>query len=219
MGKIKNITGETFGVLRVVSFAGVTPDAKRLALWNCACACGMEVIVAGAALRSGKRKSCGCLLRRHIHAQTLQQTRHGCCARTAVTGAWRSWKSMHDRCKANHKSHKSYYDKGITVCDRWQVFENFYADMGDRPEGTTLDRIDNSKGYTPENCRWADAYTQANNRSSRRLYQAFGKALTLLEWAKDPICIVSFAALHRRVHLYGVHIDEALTLPKGSKLK
>lgn len=81
------------------------------------------------------------------------------------TGAYRSWLSSRRRCKERKADYsKNYYDRGIKVCKRWEKFENFYADMGDRPKGCSLDRIDNLKGYSKSNCRWADRTTQALNR-------------------------------------------------------
>lgn len=80
------------------------------------------------------------------------------------SGSHRTWKIMKQRCKKNHEHHKYYFDKGITVGDRWVNFENFYEDMGDRPKGCTIDRIDNNKGYFKENCRWSDSRTQKLNK-------------------------------------------------------
>lgn len=78
-----------------------------------------------------------------------------------------------------------YFDRGITVCPRWKSFENFIADMGDRPEGTTLDRIDNDKGYEPSNCRWADGRAQRRNRRDMKLYTYAGKTMCLTDWMRE----------------------------------
>ena len=85
------------------------------------------------------------------------------------TIGYRSWTSMHERCRRDgrHNTHR-YKERGITVCERWSDFKNFIADMGERPNGSSLDRIDNSKGYSPDNCRWATAKEQANNRQPRK---------------------------------------------------
>jgi len=94
---------------------------------------------------------------------------------------YESWEAMHARCK----KHPHYLKLGIAVCERWCSFEAFYADMGDRPEGMTLDRIKGKFGYSPGNCRWATAKTQCNNTSRNKYVTAFGKTQTVAEWAVE----------------------------------
>lgn len=85
---------------------------------------------------------------------------------------YRTWKAMRWRCSSKNPHRNRYYDRGITVCERWSSFDNFYEDMGKRPEGDySLDRKDNDKGYSPENCRWADRITQTNNTGRTNYFE------------------------------------------------
>jgi hypothetical protein len=93
---------------------------------------------------------------------------------------------MVQRCTSpNNQNYAQYGGRGVTVCDQWLTFANFLADMGDRPEGKTLDRIDNSKGYEPGNCRWATRKEQQRNRRSNRLLTHAGQTKTMAQWAED----------------------------------
>lgn len=176
MSKRIDLTGQQFGRLSVIAVTG--PRDGRL-YWHCRCECGTELEVAGGNLRSGNSTSCGC--------KTVQRMRNNPPARRhGYTGlpTWNSWQSMIQRC--NNSQWKHYHGRGITVCERWQVFENFLADMGERPPGTTLDRIDNEGNYEPGNCRWADHRTQLNNRSNFNRHLTFeGRTQTMAEWARE----------------------------------
>lgn len=124
--------------------------------------------------------------------------------------AYSSWAAMLTRCrnKANH-AYANYGARGVSVCKRWLTYANFYADMGPRPEGTTLDRIDNSKGYFPGNCRWADWVTQIRNSGHVRPITFQGRTMLLTDWASElGMCS---STLHLR--LKKLSVEDALTRP------
>lgn len=122
-----------------------------------------------------------------------------------------SWDAMKQRClNPNHWRYSSYGGKGITICTHWLVFENFLADMGERPKGTTIDRIDNSKGYSPENCRWATPSEQNYNQEKKYIVLN-GRRQTLADWAKE--LDLTKSAICRRV-AQGWSLAEALTIPR-----
>lgn len=101
------------------------------------------------------------------------------------TPVYKTWCSMIARCNPNNKKDAKYYsDRGITVCDRWKNFINFYADMGDRPEGMTIERIDNNKGYQPDNCKWSTRKEQNRNMRSTRIIEFNGTSMCLTDWAE-----------------------------------
>ena len=110
---------------------------------------------------------------------------HGHSFRGAITLTYKKWTGMHRRCRGHNPKDLAYYgEKGIGICDRWKSYESFLADMGACPPGMTLDRIDNSKGYEPANCRWASTQVQANNRSIAKVLTFKGESLNLTEWAR-----------------------------------
>lgn len=129
--------------------------------------------------RSGRLDSCGC---NRVNKISQNRRRHGCSSRKVYL----IWRDMIARCSLNtHHAYASYGGRGIAVCERWLTFENFYADMGDRPPGRSLDRIENDKGYSPENCRWATKMEQMYNRRVTRYYDWRGRMATLLEIERE----------------------------------
>lgn len=154
--------------------------------WLCRCDCGSEVRVSGTRLRSGHTKSCGCLQREKATAQAVRigkaNRKHG----MTSTAEWLAWKNMRDRCEnPADASYDNYGGRGIKVCERWQAFENFYADVGPRPSTKhSLDRYPNQNGdYEPGNVRWATGVEQQRNRRDNVLVTFNGETLCVSEWA------------------------------------
>ena len=154
--------GVRFGSLAVVRRAqnGKAGDVR----YSCSCDCGKEHVVSARLLRDGSSTSCGCKRYSLIaKSSRIQKTTHG----RSRDRIYMVWNSMIQRCvNPRHRRYADYGGRGITVCDRWMKFENFLADMGEKPDGLTLDRIDNGRGYEPENCRWATYSQQNKNRRS-----------------------------------------------------
>lgn len=159
-----------------------TPKGKGHAQYECLCDCGVIKSVLAQSLIKGRTKSCGCLYNESI--KTSSQT-HGQGAQGRRTGAYTSWAQMKSRCSNPKVPEYIWYGKrGIKVCERWMSFEKFYEDMGDRPEGCSIDRIDVDKGYSPENCRWATVDQQQNNTTRSHFIEAGGQRLTIGQWCK-----------------------------------
>jgi hypothetical protein len=157
MMPLRTKIGDTHGRLTVIAEAG--REKLGGSVWICVCSCGNEVKVLGRLLRSGATKSCGCLRVKHGHSRKDANGKYN------GTPTYQSWKAMWTRCtNPNAKDWYLYGERGIRVCARWHIFENFLADMGERPVGLTLDRKNVDKNYTPTNCRWATRSTQAKNR-------------------------------------------------------
>ena len=139
----------------------------------------------------------------------INALKHGHSADGKVSPTYASWANMIQRCEnPKHTDFKNYGARGIAVCARWHRFEDFLEDMGERPEGTSIDREDSSKGYDKDNCKWADRIEQARGRRGR--YLTFkGETLWLSEWARRAG--IKRETLQRRLDAYGWSVEKALT--------
>ena len=149
------------------------------------CDCGNEKIVRYGNLRNGTTKSCGCLVKEHLNKKNF---RHGATIRGKMHRLYRIWHGMNVRCyDKNNKAYCNYGGRGITICDEWKndylAFKEWAINNGYSDE-LTIDRIDNNKGYSPQNCRWANAYVQMNNRNFNHKVTYNGETHTLAEWEK-----------------------------------
>lgn len=157
---LKDLTGRRFGRLTVLCRDG--SNASGLAVWLCRCTCGTVTRTAGNLLRAGKAVSCGCYKRENsARVAAHLKRKHG----MHGSRTYRSWRSMKTRCtNPTHISYKNYGSRGITICTRWlRSFECFLADLGERPPGTSLDRIDVNGNYEPGNCKWSTPGEQSRN--------------------------------------------------------
>lgn len=188
--KFQDLTDRRFGYWSVLSRA---PNNGIITQWFCRCECGNERTVQAGHLKTGSSTSCGC--------REAQRTSHG--QAKTMSRKYRCWRSMKSRCNnANGKDANIYFE---LLCDRWQTFDNFNADMPEPPsEQHELDRIDNNIGYEPRNVRWATRTEQNRNSSNCRWIKFNGETKLLTDWAKALGVTVS--TLHERIQKWGIPI-------------
>lgn len=216
MGRRVEVTkGAKYGQLVLVAEAAPyrTPKGKRVRKAACLCACGVSTTVQLQHLLSGHVTSCGCGQRA---AASASNTTHGQTKKNVARSAeFMTWRSMRGRClTVTHKDYKDYGGRGITICERWSCFANFLVDMGLRPRGTSIDRLDNNLGYGPDNCRWATAIEQASN-TRRTVNLTFnGRTCSVAQWARDTG--INDMVLYRRVKA-GWSAEKTLTTKEGHR--
>lgn len=202
--KFRDLTGQSFGLLQVVGYAG--KDSRRNSMWICKCRCGVQKAVVSTSLTRGQTKSCGCQQLPHMRKGTtgIRQRDHI---------AFGSWAAMKGRCyRKKDKSFHDYGARGIRVCERWlHSFQNFLEDMGPKPSANyTIERINNNGHYEPGNCRWATRREQRRNTRKTRLFFFRGESKILSDWCEEFGLKVSF--VQNRLKL-GWSIEDALTTP------
>lgn len=213
MGKLIDLTGKRFGRLTVIERAENANNGHTR--WLCQCDCGGKTIVERGDLCTGKVKSCGCLNKEiAVQIGTLGAT-HG----KSNTRLYNIWSRMKARCyNSKDTFYKIYGGRGISVCSEWRNdFQTFcdWAVSHGYCEGLTIDRIDNDKGYSPDNCRWASRTQQVRNRKVTKKYALNGESKTLAEWCE--IYQKGYSKVWARVLRSGWTIEEALDLVPRKK--
>ena len=178
--------GDKFNKLTAINFHH--KSKWREAYWLFRCDCGNEKVVCVNNVKRNISKSCGCLYGKHLITHNMSKTK-----------VLESWHSMKNRClNKNNPRYKYYGGRGITICKEWLKFENFYNDMGDRPENKTLDRIKNNLGYCKSNCKWSTIEEQNNNRSNNHFLTHKGKTQTIAQWARE--LDINYGILFKRIN-------------------
>lgn len=216
MAKIKqDLTGKTFGRLKVIRFYGVKifPCGQKHSVWWCRCKCGKEKPVISGELTSNVTRSCGCLQREAASINIRKRV-----PLPPPSPIYGCWQAIKRRCyNKNTADYPFYGGRGITVCERWMKFKNFHADMFPSwSPGLTIERIENESGYCPENCRWATRKEQSNNRRSNRLVTLNGETKNCSQWA-EQLGLGRFGVIYRLNA--GWPVSVAVTTKKGHRFK
>lgn len=200
MQQAKEKLGKKFGTLTVTALTKRRGGKGEIVL-IVRCDCGHEKEITSSEVNRACYCSARCILR-PVHKT------HG----LSFSPTYRSWECMIQRCR-NPKSpdYYLYGQRGVSVDIKWLKFENFFSDMGLRPDGTTLDRIDPFGNYEVGNCRWATPQEQTSNRRNTKRFEFQGQFLTLTEWANR--FSINPRTLYSRLFLYGYGIERALTAP------
>ncbi len=207
--KLNDITNQRFGRLTVIKRA---ESKNGRTMWLCKCDCGNYKNISSSSLTRGTTKSCGC----YNLEKLSERAKHN----MSKTRLYKIWSCMKYRCYGkNHKEFYLYGDRGITVCDDWQEFTGFYKWAKDKYfEGSSIDRIDPNGNYEPSNCRFADKYTQANNKRNNKYYVYKGEKLTISQLSKKYN--LNYFALGDRLRK-GIDIEKAIEtdfLTKNNKI-
>lgn len=190
----RNLTHQRFFFLVAIEPTGFGDASGHI--WKCRCDCGNTINVSAGDLTRRRKQHCGCRPRGLTHGASR-------------TKLYRRWMSMIVRCRdENHPSYFRYGGRGITVSDAWLTFEGFYADMGEPPTPAyTIERVDNNKGYSKDNCIWATRATQSRNLRNNRLITLDGRAMIIKDWSVESG--IRDATIRNRLR-YGWPIRDAI---------
>ncbi len=195
----EDLTGRMFTWLTVL--ARDTSGAGR-ARWVCRCKCGAIKSVPAKDMKAGKTKSCGCWIRANNPRRT-----HG----HSHTRLYSIWQGMMRRCHdETNAGYGDYGGRGIAVCERWHDVSNFHADMGAPPPKHEIERLDNDKGYSPENCKWATRKEQLRNKRNNLIVEFAGQRKCVTDWGggdRKTIKRITYRLQH------GYSAEDAITLP------
>lgn len=204
-----DLTGMKFGRWTVGEVAKRRDGDSRLR-WSCLCLCGTSREVPAYRLIRGESKSCGCLTKEVATKMSFKHGHANTCERP-FTPTYHTWVSMLTRCNNfNHPSYKSYGGRGISVCREWHTFSNFLRDMGERPHGLVLDRINNELGYFKNNCRWVTHKNNCRNTRQTRIVEFKGQLKPLIEL--EELLGLNTGTVRSRLRR-GWTVEKALALP------
>lgn len=210
MGGFRDLTGQRFGRLLVKHFANF--DTHHSTMWVCLCDCGKTHIASRNNLTSGHTKSCGCLAR---EIESAQMTKHG----GKKTRLYNIWCSIKTRCyNKNCEAYINYGGRGISVCKEWKNDFNMFREWAmcnGYSSKLSIDRINNNKGYCPNNCRWVTRKEQNNNKRDNRIVEFNGQKHTLAQWCKE--LGLKYHVVYLRIYRHKWDIARALTTPTGSR--
>lgn len=207
-----DLTGQRFGRLLVMG-AGSRRTKSGGMYWICRCDCGVVKEVSAQALRLGSTVSCGCYNKEYLENNIKHGHNRKQCPKS---GTYKSWDKMIQRCNnPNACEYKWYGGKGVSVCERWKDFTNFLSDMGERPNGKSIDRINVRGNYEPSNCRWASTKQQANNTRRNVKFEHNGEMKTISELA--DIAGIEYDTMYYRIINYKWPISAAMETPVSRK--
>lgn len=191
MKKFIDLKNKQFFNLKVISINGKLDNGGLL--WLCECTCGNKKVYPSSSLIAGRAKSCGC-----------KRIKHG----FSKTPTYDSWGDMKQRClNKNNKFFKDYGGRGIKICKSWLLFKNFLKDMGEKPVGKSLDRINNNGNYCKKNCKWSTPEEQSNNIRKNIKIKYQGITLNLSQWSRK--LKINNSTLYDRIIRHGWETNKA----------